>query len=69
MDKKPTFVEVMRYGKILTDDIYAVTNTLGHDIHIRIRNFDYKDKIYYIKMADGEIMDFKELKSKKRGVN
>ena len=49
--------DVLRYGEIINDESFALYS--GQNVRIRI--FSYNDYIYYIKMADGEIVDFKPI--------
>ena len=49
----------LRYGNILTDDIYYVDGLNGGS-H-RIRTISYDNRIFYHKMVDGEVVEFKEL--------
>lgn len=51
--------EVLRYGNILTDDTYYVDGLNGGN-H-RIRNISYDNRIFYHKMVNGEVVEFKEL--------
>ena len=49
--------DVLRYGEIINDENFVLYS--GQNVRIRI--FSYNDYIYYIKMADGEIVDFKPI--------
>ena len=49
--------DVLRYGEIITDESYH----LYSDQNVRIRIISYNDYIYYHKMADGEVVDFKPI--------
>ena len=49
--------DVLRYGEIISDESFALYS--GQNIRIRI--FSYNDYIYYHKMADGEVVDFKSI--------
>ena len=54
----------LRYGEILTDDdLYYELK--GHvtisPIHKRIRTIRYDNRIFYHKMVNGEVVEFKEL--------
>ena len=51
--------EVLRYGNILTDDNYYLDGLNGGS-H-RIRTISYDDRIFYHKMVNGEVVEFKEL--------
>ena len=51
--------EVLKYGNILTDDSYYVDGLNGGS-H-RIRTISYDNRIFYHKMANGEVVEFKEL--------
>ena len=54
---KVTDKDVLRYGEIINDESFVLYN--GQNIRIRI--ISYNDYIYYHKMADGEIVDFKPI--------
>ena len=54
---KITDKDVLRYGEIINDESYVLYS--GQNVRIRI--FSYNDYIYYIKMTDGEIVDFKPI--------
>ena len=47
--------DVLRYGEIINDESFVLYS--GQNVRIRI--FSYNDYIYYHKMADGEVVDFK----------
>ena len=48
--------EALRYGEVLTDDRYTL------DVwHYRIRTIRYESRIFYHKMVNGEVVEFKEL--------
>ena len=49
--------DVLRYGEIISDESFVLYS--GQNVRIRI--FSYNDCIYYIKMADGEVVDFKKV--------
>ena len=49
--------DALRYGESLTDDRY----TLGASWHYRIRTIRYESRIFYHKMVNGEVVEFKEL--------
>nr|DAN12810.1 MAG TPA: hypothetical protein [Caudoviricetes sp.] len=51
--------DVLRYGTILTDDeLFDRCDDMA--AKVRIRLFSYKNVIYYIKMINGEVEDFKK---------
>ena len=54
---KVTDKDVLRYGEIINDESFVLYS--GQNIRIRI--FSYNDYIYYHKMADGEVVDFKPI--------
>ena len=54
---KVTDKDVLRYGEIINDESYVLYS--GQNVRIRI--ISYNDYIYYHKMADGEIVDFKSI--------
>ena len=49
--------DVLRYGEIINDESFVLYS--GQNVRIRI--FSYNDYIYYIKMTDGEVVDFKPI--------
>lgn len=57
--KVVTDEDVLRYGNILTDDNYYV-DRLNRGNH-RIRTISYDNRIFYHKMVNGEVIEFKEL--------
>ena len=54
---KVTDKDVLRYGEIINDESFALYS--GQNIRIRI--ISYNDYIYYHKMVDGEVVDFKPI--------
>ena len=54
---KVTDKDVLRYGEIINDESFVLSD--GQNVRIRI--FSYNDYIYYHKMADGEVVDFKPI--------
>lgn len=54
---KVTDKDVLRYGDIVNDESFVLYS--GQNVRIRI--FSYNDYIYYHKMADGEVVDFKSI--------
>ena len=54
---KVTDKDVLRYGEIINDESFVLYS--GQNVRIRI--VSYNDYIYYHKMADGEIVDFKPI--------
>ena len=52
---KVTDKDVLRYGEIINDESYVLYS--GQNVRIRI--ISYNDYIYYHKMTDGEVVDFK----------
>ena len=52
---KVTDKDVLRYGEIISDESFVLYS--GQNVRIRI--ISYNDYIYYHKMADGEVVDFK----------
>ena len=49
--------DVVRYGEIISDESFALYS--GQNVRIRI--VSYNDHIYYHKMVDGEVVDFKPI--------
>ena len=54
---KVTDKDVLRYGEIINDESFVLYG--GQNVRIRI--ISYNDYIYYHKMADGEVVDFKSI--------
>ena len=54
---KITDKDVLRYGEIINDESFVLSD--GQNVRIRI--ISYNDYIYYHKMADGEVVDFKPI--------
>ena len=54
---KVTDKDVLRYGEIINDESFVLSD--GQNVRIRI--ISYNDYIYYHKMADGEVVDFKPI--------
>ena len=54
---KITDTDVLRYGEIINDESFVLSD--GQNVRIRI--ISYNDYIYYHKMADGEVVDFKSI--------
>ena len=54
---KVTDKGVLRYGEIINDKSFVLYS--GQNVRIRI--FSYNDYIYYIKMVDGEVKEFKKV--------
>ena len=52
-----TPVDVLRYGEIINDESFVLYS--GQNVRIRI--ISYNDYIYYHKMVDGEVVDFKPI--------
>ena len=57
---KVTDEDVLRYGKVIVDE-NLVNFAIDGKNYVRIRIFSYNDYIYYIKMVDGEVVDFKPI--------
>lgn len=49
--------DVLRYGEVINDESFVLYS--GQNVRIRI--VSYNDYIYYHKMADGEVVDFKSI--------
>ena len=54
---KVTDKDVLRYGEIINDESFVLHS--GQNVRIRI--ISYNDYIYYHKMTDGEVVDFKSI--------
>ena len=57
---KITDKDVLRYGEVVVDE-NLVNFAIDGKNYVRIRIFSYNDYIYYHKMADGEVVDFKPI--------
>lgn len=54
------FDDVLRYSTILTDDeLYDRCDEMAACVRIRVVNYD--NSIYYIKMINGEVEEFKKI--------
>jgi hypothetical protein len=52
--------DVLRYGAIITDDqLYDRCDDMAAEVRIRLAS--YENVIYYIKMVNGEIEEFKKV--------
>ena len=49
--------DVLRYGEIISDESFVLHS--GQNVRIRI--FSHNNYIYYHKMVDGEVVDFKPI--------
>ena len=49
--------DVLRYGEIINDESFV----LYSNQNVRIRIISYNDYIYYHKMVDGEVVDFRPI--------
>ena len=54
---KVTDKDVLRYGEIISDESFVLYS--GQNVRIRI--FSHNNYIYYHKMVDGEVVDFKPI--------
>ena len=52
--------DLLRYGEMLVDENMLLSNDDAHD-HIRIRLISYGGMIWYHKMVDGEVVDFRRV--------
>ena len=52
---------IFKEGNILTDDEYELEPMWGDGNWLRIRTIEYDGHIYYHKMIDGKVVEFKEL--------
>ena len=57
---KVTDKDVLRYGEVIIDE-NLVNFAIDGKNYVRIRIISYNDYIYYHKMADGEVVDFKPI--------
>lgn len=57
LDKEPVENDILRYGTIFTDDeLWDET-----DACVRIKIISYEQAVYYVKMVNGEVVDFKKV--------
>ena len=60
--KLVTSDDVLRYGDVLTDDnLYIIEFCPKKENYTRIRTISYDNRIFYHKMVNGEVVEFKEL--------
>ena len=57
---KVTDKDVLRYGEVIVDE-NLVDFAIDDKNYVRIRIISYNEYIYYHKMADGEVVDFKSI--------
>ena len=57
---KVTDKDVLGYGEVIVDE-NLVDFAIDDKNYVRIRIFSYNDYIYYHKMTDGEVIDFKPI--------
>lgn len=59
MNYSKTFIAaVLRYGEYVVDEMYTTWDS--HDY--RLRAIRYEGKLYWHKMVDGEVVEFKVLR-------
>lgn len=57
-----TSEETLRYGDVLTDDSWYYFNyDNAREDFVRVRTIRYDSRIFYHKMVNGEVVEFKEL--------
>lgn len=57
-DTSTTSDDLLRYGKIITDDVYgSVTTNFGKQQVVRIRLIAYESELWYHKMVDGDVVE------------
>ncbi len=60
LDKEPIANDVLRYGTILTDnELFDRCDDMAAEVRIRL--FSYESAIYYVKMINGEVEEFKKV--------
>ena len=57
LDKESVANDILRYGTILTDDELLDES----DACVRIKIVSYEQAIYYVKIVNGEIVEFKKV--------
>ena len=56
--------DILRYGKVITDDAYAsVVTEFGRRQAVRIRLIAYNDALYYHKMVGGDLVECRKVGS------
>ena len=54
--------DALRYGDVLTDDSWCYFNyDNAREDFVRVRTIRYDNRIFYHKMVNGEVVEFKEL--------
>lgn len=57
LDEESIANDILRYGTILTDDeLWNET-----DVCVRIKIVSYEQAVYYVKMINGEVVEFKKV--------
>lgn len=52
--------DILRYGTTLTDDqLYDRCDEMASNVRVKVMS--YQSKIYYIKMTNGEVVEFKKV--------
>ena len=60
LDEYHLTIDVLRYGTVLTDDeLYDRCDDMAAEVRIRL--FSYENVIYYIKMINGKVEEFKKV--------
>lgn len=60
LEKDPPVNDVLHYGTLLTnDELFDRCDEMAAEVRIRL--FSYESVIYYIKMANGEVEEFKKV--------
>lgn len=54
----PCAEDVLRYGEIIVDEMYDTWDGRTY----RLRAIRYEDKLYWHKMVDGKLMEFRSLR-------
>ena len=60
-DYEPNPDDVLRYGKIIEDEMLYDNCEFGSDRTIRIRLISYNGSVWYHKMADGTVMECRKV--------
>lgn len=61
-DVSITSDDLLRYGEVIIDDAYAsVVTEFGKRQAVRIRLIAYDSELWYHKMVDGDVVDFKRV--------
>ncbi len=49
--------DILRYGKVITDDQFLGNDDYGKYHYIRIRLIEFDGRVWYHRMVDGEVVN------------